>query len=728
MDLASDNSYLDEESIDSSKENSSANDNRRDSSATEGSSMDIDDSQEEVDMDITTNMSVATRYSIGRPRRSSTRPPKRQSTARRESNVSEGKPTEYTVGLEESLKGDVQPSESWLLLKAATNVGKENDVPAEQPTPAVDMDLKTAAERLLKAGQDIPLVGHPQPGEEDETISSSGDSTASLGGKTMDFTSLTGGIHRMSMVASEAPPAPTNPGIFTPAPATTSAPVEPPASTSAPTPASSSIPVPKQAASAPRSGIMSIFTPKALFGPKPPATAPRSASSSPVKVADSSPIKAAQRSKPPAFSAAFAPPSTSKGKGPAFTLRVPSSLVSKSPSRQTPQKRPLPVEEGTPAVESTPKKLIIEAEDNSKALAIPKPSPVKATPVKSAPATPKSPARKTGLTPRKPSDYLTRPSMSRKVSIVAPTAPATPAAASPERPPTTHTTPSKTPGPIDVGTPLTPAPKSPHYAQPISTHLTEDDECAKETSRQLDAEISITASPRSPMRTPKSRRSFMEASLVTSPWLSKVKRPSTLSALGDEDEEETSALDSLSSEARSRLPRSVDELLRLVGGEFMDNMAARRRSTMALRVKDQCEDGPPNSGDFATAMVVDFPMLDYYDFLVRHLENHIDQLEQKQRETDMDVEENPPPCFIDYATGGPEQLPELKGMLESLRNLARLRTKNQWYHWRVESIKDLYKAVDVREKKALQVCSITFYQRTPSNMFTGSWPDPNRFS
>jgi len=41
-------------------------------------------------------------------------------------------------------------------------------------------------------------------------------------------------------------------------------------------------------------------------------------------------------------------------------------------------------------------------------------------------------------------------------------------------------------------------------------------------------------------------------------------------------------------------------------------------------------------------------------------------------------------------------------MLESLRNLARLRTKNQWYQWRLQGIKDLFQAVDIREKKALQ--------------------------
>jgi hypothetical protein len=215
---------------------------------------------------------------------------------------------------------------------------------------------------------------------------------------------------------------------------------------------------------------------------------------------------------------------------------------------------------------------------------------------------------------------------------------------------------------VHLDTVSTPTPKSPKYAQPISTNLTADGECTKETNRQLEAVIAIASSPRSPMRTPVARRSNVETSLATSPWLSRVRRPSAAPTEGyDEDNEDTNiALDSLSEEARARLPRSVDELLRLVGGEFMDNMVARRRSTMARRVKDQCQDGPATSADYANAMIIDYPMLDYYDCIIRHLESHIDQLEKKQKETDQDVEENPPPCFVDYATGGPEQLPELK--------------------------------------------------------------------
>jgi hypothetical protein len=104
---------------------------------------------------------------------------------------------------------------------------------------------------------------------------------------------------------------------------------------------------------------------------------------------------------------------------------------------------------------------------------------------------------------------------------------------------------------------------------------------------------------------------------------------------------------------------------------------------------------------------------------VKHLNAHNDQLDKNQQQTDQAVLENPPPCFIDYAAGGPEQLPELKVsspsqisirilisfqmMLETLRSLVRSRTKLQWYRWRLEGINDLHRAVDIREKEALQV-------------------------
>lgn len=84
--------------------------------------------------------------------------------------------------------------------------------------------------------------------------------------------------------------------------------------------------------------------------------------------------------------------------------------------------------------------------------------------------------------------------------------------------------------------------------------------------------------------------------LISSPWLTKSTRPSLAPSLrttadddeGEEGEDETgNILESLSDEVRARLPGSVDELLRLVGGEFMDNVVARRRSTMGVRTKDQ---------------------------------------------------------------------------------------------------------------------------------------------
>jgi hypothetical protein len=61
-------------------------------------------------------------------------------------------------------------------------------------------------------------------------------------------------------------------------------------------------------------------------------------------------------------------------------------------------------------------------------------------------------------------------------------------------------------------------------------------------------------------------------------------------------------------------------------------------------------------------------------------------------------------------------------MLESLRNLARLRTKNQWYQWRLQGIKDLFQAVDMREKKALQA-RLSHCRSLRSNVHVGSWPD-----
>ena len=78
--------------------------------------MDIDNSRD--DMDMTMNTVVSGRPSIVRPRCSSMRP-RRESAVPRESGEG-SKRTEYTIPLEESLKGEV-PSANWLALQAVMN-------------------------------------------------------------------------------------------------------------------------------------------------------------------------------------------------------------------------------------------------------------------------------------------------------------------------------------------------------------------------------------------------------------------------------------------------------------------------------------------------------------------------------------------------------------------------------------------------------------------------------
>jgi hypothetical protein len=72
-------------------------------------------------------------------------------------------------------------------------------------------------------------------------------------------------------------------------------------------------------------------------------------------------------------------------------------------------------------------------------------------------------------------------------------------------------------------------------------------------------------------------------------------RPSLAQSLRAEDEgdeeDEVNVLETLSDDVRVRLPGTVDELLHLVGGEFMDNMVVRRRSTMG-RTREQYVDVP----------------------------------------------------------------------------------------------------------------------------------------
>ncbi|KIM34159.1 hypothetical protein M408DRAFT_60505, partial [Serendipita vermifera MAFF 305830] len=685
MDLASDTSYLDEQSVDSAEEQPSPQ-KRRESGISEGSSMDIDDSQ--VDMDMTMNTNVSGRPSLARPRRSSTRPPRRESTAPRETDANMSL-TEYTVGLGVSLMPEKEASAHWLALKAVMNHSEEPS------SPPADIDIESAAARLLFAGHDIPV---PPQDDGDTTISSEGgESSGSGDGKTMDLTSLTGGLRRASMrdatasfprgslkdITTSLPRASFGPS----APSTEESSISPEESTAPPAPAAkpSSLPVP--ASTGP-----SIFRAKAAsFVPT-----PRAAPSSPTKVAESSPVKSTQRPKTPVFSAAFAPRSPAKPKT-AFT---------------TPVKRSHPVDESSAAVESPNKKLIVAGEGGAKTQAIPKPTPSKVAPSPS--------AKKAPFVARRPSDFLARPSMSRASLPLRQPPPAPSAPLSPERLVATPSsgTPAKVLSPQKEATPrkeVIQPPKSPRFA-PSPKVLTPIVECEREASLQQEAELRIASSPRrnsSPVRTPTARRSFAPTPVAVSPWLSRTARSSVAPSLYEEGENtgdyasEENMLDLLSEETRARLPGSVDELLRAVGGEFMDNVAVRRRSTMALRAKEEYPDSPIVPADYAIAVAVDYPLLAYHDYVVNHLTAQIDELDIKQSETDQFVKTNPPAIFIDYAEGGPEQLPDLKATLETVRAMVRLRTKIQWYQWRFKDISNLLREVGERENDALQDLSKT---------------------
>ncbi|CAG7847425.1 SubName: Full=Uncharacterized protein {ECO:0000313/EMBL:CCA68185.1} [Serendipita indica DSM 11827] len=678
MDLASENSYVeDEQSAESAADMSLEND---ESVVSQGSSMDM---ESQVDMDITMNTNVTGRLSLAKPRRSSTRPAgRRSSTAPRPRE--EGKPTEYTVVLEESLKGEFQPTATWLALKAVTNSADNRPMPSEG-----DLDIETAAQRMLMAGQDIPLVANDD-GEADMTLSSNADSAGSPGAKMMNLTSLIGGIRRASAAAVSA--------VIDVAAPIISPSKEPPA-----TPAPDVRPVP--------AAVPSIFTQDQNTIPVPatpassipvPAATPGTAASifRPKQTSIFTPKSGQTTDETSWILSSLRPPSVVKPKT-AFTVNVPVPGTPKTPARQTPMKRPHPADQTSTVVESPAKRLAVAVEGSSQAKPVPRVTPNKSailsSPIKR-PAqsrTPQVPSKTTTATPSTP-----KPAQ----KTVAPASPSSPSAAD-EWPQETVEIPRTPVGQVDRPTSpvLSPAqtPSAPETPKPPVEPISPAIEATPARS------IAETAND-TPARTPLARRSEV---LLTSPWLSKVQRPSMAISRASDDEGEfddegeeygnTMTLAMLDDEARARLPRSIDELLKLVGGEFMDNMAARRRSTMALRAKDQYPDTPPTIGDFANAIVIDYPQLSYYDFVVKHLQTYIDQLDKQQAEINETVVENPPPCFIDFATGGPDTLPELKLMLESLRRLVRSRTKLQWYRWRYEGVSDLINTVETREKAAL---------------------------
>ncbi|KAG8834159.1 hypothetical protein FRC17_009419 [Serendipita sp. 399] len=665
MELASDASFLSEQSNRSPEVSS-----RRESMNSEGSSMDTADSQD--DMDITLNTDVTSRLSLPAGRRSSVRAPSRRASS---APLNEEKPTEYTVTLEESLKKDEPPSATWLALRAITNGSSE-----EKSQATADMDIATAAQRLLMAGKDIPIIAEDE--EEDMTISSGGDSTGSLGGKTMNLTGLIDGLRRASaaIVSSLSPAKTSAPENKNPPPesARESQSSAPPSATHVPasTPASTSI-------FRPKSNV--IFTPRT-----------QAVSSSPTKPQPSPSKKA----KPHSFSAAFAPPTVVKPRTPSSTMNAPSM---KSPARQTPLKRPFVADASTPVSASPAKKLIVESTGEPRLKAIPRPSPQK-TGVESSPMKKATPTRvPLNATPKKDLHPIL-PS----TSSIAPQAPPiiimSTSTSTPVRVPLVDKRLSSI---AEVSESPSPAKSTQPTIVPVQSKNRVSSQPEHDTPKPAPTPTRLAVSP---YHTPVAKKSITE-SMVMSPWLGRNKRQSAVTDREDDEEHDipeedeydaTTKLQMLSEEELERLPHSIDEVLKMFGGGFMDNIVARRRSTMALRSADQFSDTPATVADYATAIILDLPMLNYYDFTVKHLQSFIDTADIQQREVDELVRENPPTFFIEIASSNEEQLEECRIILETLRHLVRSRTRIQWYGWRYEGISDLCQTLETREKAALR--------------------------
>lgn len=603
MELASDASML-EESSDAS--------NRRDSTDA-NSSMDIDESQS--DMDFTMNTTASGRASLAKSRRSSTRRVRYSN----DSDFSEhGGPrsTDFEIGLEESLKGEVAPTPEWLALKAIMNVVEDDD-----QTPITDIDIETAKKRMLTAGKDIVRR------EGDDSFSSGGGDSIDLGDKTMDLTSLTAGLRRsmggvsmdygdktMDLTSLTAglrrsmggeskvnEPDSTQKIDFV-APPEAKTPLPSTANVS-----STATPVQPQVASSTNKSSIFLFSALASASKETPSAKPV-ASSSPVKGA-SSPTKP-PRGKQPGFSAAFAPPVSKVKLGTPKAISAPPS-VTKSPAR-TPLKRPLPEDEKT-NVPASPalKKLIVTTAGETRPTAIPRLAQGSKSVQRS-----KSPSNLATAPPKRLSDLAGRKSsLSRRLSsLVTGSVSFLKGGASKSD--------------VEEKAPASPmrnanASLSVKFASPAGPS---HEECSREAHRQAEAEV-ILSSPRaarhslSPSRPPIESRLSIVASVPAT--LSPIKETTT--EVGSEEEFDDQVADedqdpaevdeeeydeeevALDPELREKLPHSIDEFLRAIGGEFMDNMTARRRSTMGLRLNSTTEDGP-RKFDFYQVTITDITL------------------------------------------------------------------------------------------------------------------------
>ncbi|KAI8610516.1 Spc7 kinetochore protein-domain-containing protein [Chytriomyces sp. MP71] len=128
---------------------------------------------------------------------------------------------------------------------------------------------------------------------------------------------------------------------------------------------------------------------------------------------------------------------------------------------------------------------------------------------------------------------------------------------------------------------------------------------------------------------------------------------------------------------------SLNDFLQATGLHFIDGLSTMlRRETGAFFGAHTV----PSEVDFTRAACLHMPELVYFENTCKALIDHVEEGRQTMRDFETGIAKNSPPIFESYLKAPEEERDEMIAKLKSLKSIARLLTKEEWYQWRREAL------------------------------------------
>ncbi|KAJ3239623.1 hypothetical protein HDU81_005604 [Chytriomyces hyalinus] len=137
---------------------------------------------------------------------------------------------------------------------------------------------------------------------------------------------------------------------------------------------------------------------------------------------------------------------------------------------------------------------------------------------------------------------------------------------------------------------------------------------------------------------------------------------------------------------------TLNEFLQVTGLHFIDGLSTTlRRETSAF--SSNANENGPSALDYTKAACLYQPELVYYESACASLISYVDEGRQTMRMLETDIVASTPPLFYEYAAADDMDRDRLQGQLKSLKSLARLKTKEEWYIWRKDMLEPFRVAI-----------------------------------